>query len=247
MMLFHFAAGNSALHRIDGRFKLLALALLSITCLNGGFITLAVLSLLAAVSAAAAGGRRLLPSPRYVLLLCSLVLLVRGLTTPGEPIVGSFPLTVEGLTEGIRLGWRLLLLMSFGSLLAATTRASQIQDAARWILRPVPYVREGRIATMIGLVVRFIPLVLGEAGETLLAQRARCVENRKNPLPRIVALVLTVLRRSFVRAEGVAMAMEARCYGDGNESVIALRSTPRDWIYTALLAALCGTLIAAGV
>ena len=65
---------------------------------------------------------------------------------------------------------------------------------------------------MIGLLMRFIPVIFDEAREIKDAQRARAIEARRNPVFRIVKLTVPLARRTFLRAEKLALAMEARCY-----------------------------------
>jgi len=243
----HYVNGDSALHRMDTRFKLLCLVMISAACLRGGFVSLAVLSTGAALLILTAGRPRLfLPGPRFALPLAAVIVAVRSLTTAGDPLVAGLPVTTAGILQGLRLSWRLLLLMVYGSLLAGTTRTSEIQDAVRWLFRPLPFVNEGRVATMVGLAVRFVPLMLDQAGETAAAHRARCGHLRRNPLSRLSSVGMSLLRRSLLRAEDISMAMEARCYSETAAAEVDLRSSPRDWMYLAAVAALCTPLLFAG-
>jgi energy-coupling factor transporter transmembrane protein EcfT len=59
--------------------------------------------------------------------------------------------------------WRLLLVVSMGVLLMATTRTADIRAALVWYLKPIPVVDEKMAATMVGLVVRFLPVILFQA------------------------------------------------------------------------------------
>jgi energy-coupling factor transporter transmembrane protein EcfT len=54
-----------------------------------------------------------------------------------------------------------------------------------------------RIATMMSLTTRFVPVILNQANETAEAQRARGVENRKNPVYRLIRLGIPLIRRTF--------------------------------------------------
>jgi len=97
-------------------------------------------------------------------------------------------------------------------ILIVSTRYSEIKKAIEWALAPFPFVPKRRVATMIGLLLRFIPVIFNEAREIKDAQRARAIEARKNPVFRIVKLVIPLVRRTFLRAEKSALAMESRCY-----------------------------------
>jgi energy-coupling factor transporter transmembrane protein EcfT len=248
MKAYHYRSGTSPLHRLDPRFKILCLVMLSAACLRADLVGLGLLSAAAALSVfkAEVKARNLLPAARFLLSLMGVIFLVRAGTTPGERLVSLLPLTAQGILVGARVVWRLLLLMFFGSLFAVTTKAGELQDSIRWYLRPVPRVPEARIATLIGLAVRFIPLVSDEAEEVSLAQKSRCVEQRK-PWVRISALGGSLVRRSLLRAEDIALAMESRCYADGSGSVIALKSSPFDWAVLASVFAFCFCIAAAGI
>jgi energy-coupling factor transporter transmembrane protein EcfT len=58
------------------------------------------------------------------------------------------------------------------------------------VLKPIPVVDEKMAATMLGLVVRFLPVILFQAGEIADAQRARGIERRKNPLIRLMKFTI---------------------------------------------------------
>jgi energy-coupling factor transporter transmembrane protein EcfT len=104
---------------------------------------------------------------------------------------------------------------------------------------------------MIGLVVRFIPLVLDEAEETALAQKARCVENRRNPVSRLLSLGMSLMRRVFGRADDVTMALQARCYTEDPDTSLenrtCLRIDWKDWIRFAAVAVVCIGLVVSGI
>ena len=243
-VLFQYRHAESLLHTMDARFKLLALILLCISSYTGGSISLTGLTILSILLlfACRVSAARLIRDLKPLLLLVAFVILVRSIT-------GSRPLLLDlgwlhisrgGLAEGLFIGWRLLLVALFSSLLISTTRSSHIRSAVVRIARPVPFLSETRIATMFGLTLGFIPLILLEAGEITAAQKARCVEARRNPLYRIYALTVTLLRKTFKRGDNLATAMEARCYSD-RAVLPSLEIRGTDWIklsFVVLTAAL---------
>ena len=248
MKAYRYQSRSSALRRLDPRSKLLCLVMLSAACLRADIVGLSILAAAVgfALFLAKLKPKSLLPRARFLFTLLGVVLVVRAFSTPGERLLPWLSLSAEGILAGVRIVWRLFLLMLFGSLFAATTKTGELQDSIRWFLRPVPWVPEGRIATLIGLVVRFLPLVSEEAEEASLAQKSRCVEQR-HPWHRIRALGSSLVRRSLLRAEDVALAMESRCYTDGSGAVIALRSSPSDWGALAAVSALCLCLVIVGL
>lgn len=229
---FGYQAGRSLLHGLDARFKLLFLVLISLTSLKAGLWALLFLcgGLWWILSDARLPLVAVLRELRYFLFLLIVVFAARALATPGEAVFTSALITItrEGLVDGVLVCWRLLLIVLLGLLLTATTRPAEIRAAVEWILRPIPAVPAKRIGTMMGLIMRFIPVILNQIKETAEAQRARGVENRKNPVYRLTKLGIPLIRRTFENADRLIVAMESRCYSE-NRTGPELMSTRRDW------------------
>jgi len=177
-------------------------------------------------------------------LLLLLIFVARALSTPGEMVWQFKALTVtrEGLLAGMLVCWRLLIVITGSLLLVISTRTSRITGAVQWYFKPVPFVNETRVALMMGLVVRFIPGLLLRAAETADAQRARCVENRKNPVYRMTVLVIPLLRNIFLQAEELVQAMQARGY-TGRRTAPEFLMRRLDWIALVFIVTLSFTLI----
>ena len=111
--------------------------------------------------------------------------------------------------------------------LVITTRPTEIKAAVEWFLKPFPAIPRARIGTMLGLLLRLIPLLTAQAAETMDAQRARGVENRKNPIYRLTWFAIPFLRRSFTAVDHLSMAMEARCYTDERTTPPVICYPPR--------------------
>lgn len=121
---------------------------------------------------------------------------------------------VDQAAEAFTICWRLLVVVSMGLLVMATTRIAHIRAALVWYLKPVPLIDEKMAATMVGLVVRFLPQILFQASEISDAQRARCADRCKNPLLRLKRFAIPLFRRVFSRADEQVAAMQARCYNE---------------------------------
>jgi len=134
--------------------------------------------------------------------------------TPGPrfSFLTWFPISKEGLTVGAFTFWRLGLMLGDAVLFTAVTRPRELQDAVIWLLKPVPFLPERRIGLMVSLTLRFFTLILDEAEEIRLANKARLGDRNKNPFRRAKTLALPLLRRSFSRAEDVTLALAARGY-----------------------------------
>ncbi|MBW1710054.1 MAG: energy-coupling factor transporter transmembrane protein EcfT [Deltaproteobacteria bacterium] len=237
---FHYYPGHSTLHLLDARFKLVFMILISIASLSAGLAALGVLTF---VYAALVLYIHLPLKPafrelRYFFVLIFFIFMARALTTPGTPVFEFFIFSVsrQGLYQGVLVCWRLLLITLLGLFLVATTRSSEIRSAVEWFLTPIRFIPGKRVATMIGLIIRFIPLVFDQAKMTADAQKARGVELRKNPVYRLIKFTIPLIRRIFEDADKLVLAMEARCYNEDRTN-IGLSSSRTDWL--ALLMVLC--------
>jgi energy-coupling factor transporter transmembrane protein EcfT len=234
--------GTSTYHQMDVRFKLLSFVLVSITCLNARFSALAILSVAIIVLflTARLPLHLILKDLRYFSILLFVLLLTRGLFTEGIPVVSFCALTIsrEGLTSGLLICWRLLVIVVLSIIGVATTKPSELKAGVQWFLAPIPYIPEKKAAVMLSLVIRFMPLLLMQARETSEAQKARCVENRKNPVYRFKVLVIPLLRRTFENADQLVTAMEARCYHE-NRTDPQLTATYKDVFLFGTMASIC--------
>jgi energy-coupling factor transporter transmembrane protein EcfT len=239
---FSFQTGTSVPHQLDVRFKILFLILISLVSLRVGFSGLGILTALLTVLSihARLPLRAFLKEFRLFLFLLGLIVIARMLTTPGTTLVEIGPLTMTrpGLLAGLRICWRLVIIAMLGYLFVLTTRSLQIKAAVQWFLKPFGFIPAQHIATMMGLIVRFIPVILNQAKETTEAQRARCLENRKNPVYRITRLAIPLIRRTFEQADRLIIALEARCYSENRTDPI-LYATRKDWIALFILTAIC--------
>ena len=233
-------AGNSLLHRTDARFKILCIILLSLVILKVYFGGLGILTaiLLCVVLHArlplVSGFREL----RYFSILLFLIFVARVLSTSGPSVFSFkyFTVSTQGLFDGILICWRLTLIVILGFAFVSTTPPSAIKAAVQWFLRPVPFIPEKKIAVMMGLILRFVPVILDQARETAEAQKARGVEQRKNPVYRLIKLAFPLLRRTFERADDLVVAIEARCFTENRtDPELVLRK----WDWVVLIAVSC--------
>ena len=238
---FSYRSGRSFLYCLDARFKLLFLVLISLTSLKAGLWAMLFLSggLLWMLPGARLSLLPVFRELRYFLFLLVIVFAARGLATPGDAVFTFKLMTItrQGLFDGLLVCWRLLLVVLLGLVLTATTRPAEIRAAVEWILKPIPGMPAKRIGTMMGLIMRFIPVILNQAKETAEAQRARGIENRKNPVYRLTKLGIPLIRRTFENADRLIVAMESRCYSE-NRTGPELISTRRDWAALFVIIAL---------
>ncbi|MFZ0134501.1 MAG: energy-coupling factor transporter transmembrane component T [Desulfobacterales bacterium] len=234
LMTAGYRTGNTIFHELDARVKFGILFMLMLTVLNRGAVPLAVTSLVSAVAARRLGlsPRGIAAEMRYFMPLLVVVFAARAFSTPGAPLAELpwLPVSREGLLVGALTAWRLFVAAFLGLLFIASTRPSAIKAAVVWFLRPLPKSYAQRIGTMLGLVLRFIPLVFSQAGATMEAQRARGIESRRNPIYRLTRFVIPFLRRLFLSADRLTEAMEARCYTESRTQPVLVVRACDGWI-----------------
>ena len=239
---FSYISGESPLHRMDARFKIVLIVLLSLVSLSlyliklGTFTVLLLGIILSARLPLKKGFREL----RYFLILLCFVFVARLLSTGGPALIDLkfVNLSIQGLHDGVLVCWRLAFIMMLGFTFIATTRPSAIKAAVQWFLKPFPFIPEKKVAVMMGLILRFVPVIFDQARETQEALKARGVENRKNPVYRLAKLGFPLLRRTFERADELSTAMEARGFSEDRTDP-ELASQKRDWIALMVVGALC--------
>jgi len=220
-LIFRYFPAESSIHRFDPRFKLPAFALICFTVLRTdckGIILPGLLVLLALfmsrihVRFAAHQCIRFLP-------LIVMYFAAIFLSDPGT----------DRAAAAAMAALRFTLVILSGNLFIQTTSLKSISSAVRWYTKPVPLLKGGRIATMIGLTISLIPVFFNELEESKDALRARGLSPGKRPVRWTIVLVRPLLTRLFLATEATAEAMEARCYSDDRSSV-PLKAGASDWI-----------------
>jgi len=234
-------------HSLDARFKLLLLVIIGASGLKASPAGLLLLFVLVLPGLIHTGIRLrdLFKELRFFLCFLLIVVAIRSVSADGTGLIEIYDISLSagGLKEGLLVCLRLLLIALSGLLFVATTSMLEIKAAIEWILKPFPFVSGSRISTMTGLMMRFIPVVLEQAKETSDAQKARCIENRKNPLYRMIKFAVPLLGRTFDNAGRIAIAMEARCYSDIRRGY-KLSSKINDWMVLFMVILVCMATVA---
>jgi energy-coupling factor transporter transmembrane protein EcfT len=222
------------LNAMDVRFKMACMAVLSIAVLQSGMMALMGLSLFAMLLWGCVRLRimEMIYPLRYLVPMLIIIFLARAGTVSffsGDSMV-SVAWDPAGAVDGGLICWRLIVLTCLGVLWMTTTRPAGIRMAVEWFCKPFPGLSGKQVATMMSLMVRFLPVLVEQARETSAAQQCRCVQNRKNPVYRTVSFSLPLLRRTFETADHLADAMESRCFSPEAIRPITWQARRSDWI-----------------
>lgn len=209
-----FRPGSGRLHQLDPRFKIAILVITGAAAAHAAPAGLALLSVFMLIGArdARLPAARLVRDIRPLLIMLAAVAAIRAFSVPGPSLWPPLPVSRPGLWQGTIFAWRVLVVVLGGILLSATTRTRGLRAAVAWLLGPVPGVPAKRVATMIGLVVRFIPEVLHQAALVREAQQARGIAGCRNPLRRLYIWIAVLMRRTLLKSDRLALAMISRGY-----------------------------------
>ncbi|MBQ6594270.1 MAG: energy-coupling factor transporter transmembrane protein EcfT [Clostridia bacterium] len=259
--LGQYFPGDSFLHRLDPRTKLLStLMLIVIVFVSGGFTGFALILAFVLLMTRVSGIRLrfLIRGVRPILVIVIFTFILNMFFQSGGRElfrIGPLRVTDEGLRQAFFLAARLLLLVTSSQLLTLTTSPIELTDGMESLMRPLTVIHfpAHEIAMMMSIALRFIPTLLEEANKIMRAQKARgadfdsgnVVRRAKAMIPLLVPLFVSAFRR----AEELAMAMEARCYrgGVGRTRMRRLQYGARDAAAFLAMFALLGGVIALNI
>ncbi len=239
---FSYRPGISLIHKIDARFKLLFIVIIGLSSLKASLSGILLLSLFIVYGLSRIGISlwQVVRDLSIFIFFLAFVFVIRAFSADGAVFINIFgmSLTYDGLIEGSLVCLRIVLMILLGLLFTSTTRTAEVKAAIEWIFKPLPFIPGGRVSTMTGLMMRFIPVILEQARETASAQKARSIENRKNPVYRMVKFSVPLIERIFYNAGRISMAMEARCYSDTRTGQ-KLQLKMGDWISLLVIISIC--------
>ncbi len=255
-----FIPGDSPLHRLDPRVKILSVVVLGILSFqtSGTAAVLITLFLLGLTGLSGLRPRLVLEALRPLFVFAVLLFLIHLFFTDGEALAflsaGPFRVTREGLRQGGFVVWQFMALVSLGVLLTMTTGPSDLVAALEKILSPLNVFRVPTqdLAVMVSLALRFLPTFLEEMEKLKTARLARGADWRRDGIGRRVkaasSLAVPLLLGTVRRADDLAEAMEARGYARGPRTGLReLRLAGTDYAALAFVTMFTGLVLMAGV
>ncbi len=255
--LGQYFPGNSAIHRLDPRTKLIALIVYIIILFTAGnWISYGLVFLFLATCIAVSG----IPVKAFVRGMKPLVLILvfTGILnlffTTGETVLVTFwriTITLQGVERAIFMMSRILMLISATFLLTYTTSPVSLTDGMESLLSPLKKIHlpVHELSMMMCIALRFIPTLIEETDKIISAQKARGADFETGKLMQRVKALIPVLVPLFIgafrRADELATAMECRCYqgGDGRTKMKMLRFKRNDIRAFLVMASLLAGII----
>ena len=260
--LGQFFPGNSPIHRLDPRTKILITGIfMVILFLPDNILGYALLTVfIAAVIAASAIPFTLIfKSVKPLLFIIILTTVLNIFYTAGEPLfppVRLWFLTISVSANGIKLAAfmviRIVYLIIGTSMLTYTTSPIVLTDGLESLLKPLKKIKVPvhEFSMMMTIALRFIPTLIEETEKIINAQKARGADFNSGGLIKrakaLVPILVPLFVSAFRRAEELAIAMECRCYrGDeGRTKLKVYKFTSVDYIsFAVIILVSCGVII----
>ena len=235
--LGQYFPGNSPVHRLDPRTKLILLIVYIValfTASNWVSYGIVFVFLALTVGVSRIPVKSILRGMKPLVMILVFTGILNIFFTTGEKILVKFwVITVywEGVIRAFFMMLRILMLISGTFLLTYTTSPISLTDGLEALLGPLKKLRlpVHELSMMMCIALRFIPTLIEETDKIMAAQKARGADFESgNLLQRVKALVpilVPLFISAFRRADELATAMECRCYqgGDGRTKMKLLR------------------------
>ena len=217
--LGQYFPGNTLLHRLDPRTKLLfTVAYIVALFLAKQVVSYAILFVLLAVLIAVSkvGIRSNLRGMKPILIIVIITGLLNLFYTRGEgaPLVSFWIFTIypEGIWAAVFMVLRIAMLITCTFLL--TYGLEKLMGPLKTLHVPVH-----ELSMMMSIALRFIPTLIEETDKIMSAQKARGADfdtgNLLQKAKALVPLLVPLFISAFRRADELAIAMECRCYHGG--------------------------------
>ncbi|MDN4619356.1 energy-coupling factor transporter transmembrane protein EcfT [Paenibacillus sp. PsM32] len=226
VLIGQYIETHSIFHRLDPRIKLISLLILMLSFIG---LHTGISYLIASVFVIGLVYLTRIPvvvfwhglKPLWIILLFTFA--YHLLFTQGHIIWswGWLEITTEGVQNGGRFVWRIVLLILLAAILTLTTQPLTLAYGLQKLMSPLSKlnVPVEQFSLMIVIAIRFIPTILEELERILLAQKARGydITTLRFPqrilayIPILVPLLFTIVQR----AEHLSDAIDARAYGNG--------------------------------
>ena len=235
--LGQYFPGNSFVHRLDPRTKLLVLVAYIVAlfmAVSWASYGLCLVFLVTSIAISGIPAKSFLRGMKPLMFILIFTAILNIFFTEGETVLVAFwgiTITLEGLIRAFFMLLRILMLVTGTFLLPYTTSPISLTDGLESLLSPLKRIKlpVHELSMMMCIALRFIPTLIEETDKIMSAQKARGADFESgNLLQRVKALIpilVPLFISAFRRADELATAMECRCYqgGDGRTKMKLLR------------------------
>ena len=250
--LGQYFPGNSIIHRLDPRTKLIMLVVYIVALFMAtGWSAYAVLfaALVWVIQVSTIPVKSIIKGMKpLVVILIFTGLLNLFLTQEGKLLVDFWVITIYsgGVSRAAMMVARILMLITCTFLLTYTTSPIALTDGLEALMNPLKKVGVPvhELSMMMCIALRFIPTLIEETDKIMCAQKARGADFENGSLmvraKALIPILVPLFISAFRRADELATAMECRCYqgGEGRTKMKLLRYHREDFIAFGLGAGL---------
>lgn len=256
--LGQYFPGNSIIHRLDPRTKLLFLVVyIAALFVAASWISYGLMLsfLIFVIAVSKIPVKSILRGMKPLVFILAFTAILNIFFTGGETVLVEFwglSITKEGIIRAVFMISRIMMLITGTFLLTYTTSPIALTDGLESLLGPLKKIHlpVHELSMMMCIALRFIPTLIEETDKIMSAQKARGADfETGNIFKRVRALVpilVPLFISAFRRADELATAMECRCYqgGKGRTKMKLLRYHRADLLaFLTAIALLAGTIV----
>ena len=242
--LGQYFPGNSIIHRLDPRTKLIMLVVYIVTLFMAkGWIAYGILFafLVAIIKISTIPVKSIVKGMKPLVMILIFTGVLNLFFTQEGPVIVDFwiiTITLGGLTRALMMMARILMLITCTFLLTYTTSPISLTDGLESLMNPLKVIKVPvhELSMMMCIALRFIPTLIEETDKIMCAQKARGADFESGSLmdkaKALVPILVPLFISAFRRADELATAMECRCYqgGEGRTKMKLLRYHREDFV-----------------
>lgn len=255
--LGQYCEGNSPLHRLDPRAKLIMSILFIVAIFMAknvfAFLFLILFSV-ALVAVSKVSPRVVLRGLKPILFIAAFTAVINLFFVRGEQLIFEFgfvKIYLEGIINAVLIVVRIIILLAASSMfLTYSTTPLALTDGLEQLLSPLAKLKipVHDFSMMMTIALRFIPTLVEETEKIMNAQKARGADftsgNIMKRVKSLIPIIIPLFVSAFRRANELAVAMECRCYtgGEGRTRMNKLHAGMRD-LFGILIVIAAGVVI----
>ena len=226
-----YSPKNTFIHKLDPRFKILALILLMVaiflqftswssTLVLSGVMLVIIVTLMILAKVSFIQLFRSLATMWILIIILLAVYIFIPMSTYRHVAfyLGSYAIYWDAFYQCGYIVLRLIMMISLTMILTATTKPMDLTYAFEWYMSPFKIINfpVSEIAMTLSIALRFIPTLLDETDRIMKAQASRGVDFNHGRLGKrikaIISLIIPLFVSAIERSEELSNAMEARGY-----------------------------------
>ena len=227
MILGRYIPGDSIVHRLDPRSKLLSMMLLILIVFwANNSITNLILFIATGIFIALSGVSIsfFIQGLKSMFFLIAFTTLFQFFFISSGNVIFEFwfvRITDYALQQAGIIFCRFILIIFFSTLLTLTTMPLSLASAVEGLLSPLKKVKVPvhEIGLMLSMSLRFVPTLMDDTTRIMNAQKARGVDFDEGSIVQkmkaLIPILIPLFATSLKRADSLAIAMEARGYQGG--------------------------------